>query len=320
MRFLDAAAVLALSPFGPLIEALAEAHRQARPEIGRVLLSPAAETGHGEEGFLVLPAWAPGRVLGVKMASVFPQNVAAGEGLPTVQAAYQLFDGRNGRPLAVIDGTVLTLRKTAADSGLGAKLLAREDAEVLLMIGAGALAPHLIEAHRTARPSIRKFLIWNRSAERRDHLVAQLRDEGLAVEVADDREAAVRAADVICAATMATEALVAGAWLKPGAHLDLVGGFTPEMREADDEAVRRSSVFVDYRGSTLGEAGDLTQPMEAGVLSETDVLADLFDLCQGRHPGRRNEDEITFYKNGGGGHLDLFTAEFLIRQDAAGQA
>ena len=155
MQILDADAVLALSPFGPLIEALAEAHRQARPEIGRVLLSPPAESGHGEEGFLVLPAWAPGRALGVKMASVFPQNVAAGEGLPTVQAAYQLFDGRNGSPLAVIDGTALTLRKTAADSGLGAKLLAREDAEVLLMIGAGALAPHLIDAHRTARPSIR---------------------------------------------------------------------------------------------------------------------------------------------------------------------
>ncbi len=320
MRIIDADAVIARTLFGPLIEALAEAHRQGQPEIGRVLLSPPAESGHGQEGFLVLPAWAPGRALGVKMASIFPQNVAADEGLPTVQAAYQLFDGRNGSPLAVIDGTMLTLRKTAADSGLGAKLLAREDAEVLLMVGAGALAPHLIAAHRTARPSIRRVLLWNRSAQRRDLLARGLEADGLPVEVAEDLESAVPQADVICAATMATAPLVQGAWLKPGAHLDLVGGFTPAMREADDEAVRRSKVFVDYRGSTLGEAGDLTQPMEAGVIAETDVLADLFDLCGGRHPGRESDSEITFYKNGGGGHLDLFTAEFLVHQDAKRQA
>ncbi len=314
MRTIDADAVIARTPFGPLIEALAEAHRLGQPEIGRVLLSPPAESGHGEEGFLVLPAWAPGRALGVKMASVFPQNVAAGEGLPTVQAAYQLFDGRNGSPLAVIDGTMLTLRKTAADSGLGAKLLARQDAEVLLMVGAGALAPHLIDAHRTARPSIRRVLLWNRSAARRDQLLRELEAEGVPVELAEDLETAVPQADVICAATMATAPLVRGAWLKDGAHLDLVGGFTPAMREADDEAVRRSKVFVDFRGSTMGEAGDLTQPLEAGVITEDDVLADLFDLCEDRHPGRGGDSEITFYKNGGGGHLDLFTAEFIFRQ------
>ena len=314
MRYIDAASVLALSPFGPLIEALADAHRQGQPEIGRVLLTPPAESGHGDEGFLVLPAWAPGRALGVKMASVFPRNVEAGEGLPTVQAAYQLFDGRNGSPLAVIDGTALTLRKTAADSGLGAKLLAREDAEVLLMIGAGALAPHLIAAHKTVRPSIRRVLLWNRSPARRDRLFAELKDEGVPIELAHDLEDALPQADIVCAATMATEPLVRGAWLKDGAHLDLVGGFTPAMREADDEAVRRSRVFVDYRGSTIGEAGDLTQPMAAGVLSEAEVLGDLFDLCTGWHPGRESEAEITFYKNGGGGHLDLFTAEFLVQQ------
>jgi len=256
------------------------------------------------------------------MASIFPRNVEGGqgagqgaeEGLPTVQAAYQLFDGRNGSPLAVIDGTALTLRKTAADSGLGARLLARADAEVLLMIGAGALAPHLIAAHRTARPSIRRVLLWNRSAPRRDRLLDALAAEGVPVEAAEDLESAVPQADVICAATMATAPLVQGAWLKAGAHLDLVGGFTPKMREADDEAVRRGRVFVDYRGSTVGEAGDLTQPMAAGVITEDDVLGDLFDLCSGRHPGRGSETEITVYKNGGGGHLDLFTAEFLFRQ------
>lgn len=322
MHAIDAAAVHRFLPYDPLIEALAAAHRDSTPEIGRALLSPPAQSGHGEEGFLVLPAWAPGRALGVKMATFFPHNASSVDDLPTVQAVYQLFDGRDGRPLAVIDGTALTLRKTAGDSGLGARLLARVDAEVLLMIGAGALAPHLIRAHMTARPSLRRVLVWNRTAARRDSLLAELGREGLPGEAAADLETAVRAADVVCAATMATEPLVQGAWLKPGSHVDLVGGFTPAMREADDEVVRRARIFVDFRGSTVAEVGDLTQPIADGLIAAQDVLGDLFDLCQGRC-GRAADEEITFYKNGGGGHLDLFTAELLVQRytaEAAGGA
>ena len=315
MRFLDEAAVHRLAPYGPLVDALAEAHRQAPPLVGRALLKPAPESDCADQSFLVLPAWSPGRAWGVKMATIVPGNAEVADGPPTVQPVYQLFDGATGSPAAAIEGTALTLRKTAADSALGARLLAREDVRTMLMIGAGALAPHLIEAHMTVRPSIGRVLIWNRSVGRRDAQLVDLRNRGFPIEPVDDLEAAVRQADVISAATMATEPLIQGGWLKPGTHVDLVGGFTPEMREADDEAVRRSLVFIDFPGSTIGEAGDITQPMANGVLSEADIQGDLFDLCQGRRPGRRGDEEITLYKNGGGGHLDLFTAEFLFHAD-----
>jgi ornithine cyclodeaminase len=168
------------------------------------------------------------------------------------------------------------------------------------------------------RPSLERVLVWYRSAPRRDRLLADLSARGIAAEASDDLEAGVRAADVISVATMATEPLVRGAWLQPGTHLDLVGAYQPTMRESDDEAVRRARIHVDYRGSTVEESGDLTQPLASGVIGEADILGDLFDLCQGRAPGRRTADEITLYKNGGGSHLDLFSAEFLVQRLEAG--
>jgi len=320
MRFVDGPTIGRLAAFGPLMDALEAAHRAPRPRIGRALLRP--PDGEDEDGaaFLVLPAWAPGRSMGVKMATLLPRNAHIPNGPPTVQAVYQLFEGVTGSPVATLDGTMLTLVKTAADSGLGARLLAREGAETLLMIGAGALAPHLIRAHMTARPSLNNILVWNRTPVRRDALVANLVAAGLPAKAAPDLERAVGQADVICAATMATEPLIRGAWLRPGVHVDLVGGFTPEMREADDDTMRRARIFVNYRGSTIGEVGDLTRPMTAGVIDGDSVLGDLFDLCPGCRPGRISADDITLYKNGGGGHLDLFTAEFLLaRADAEGE-
>jgi ornithine cyclodeaminase len=319
LRLIDAESVHRLLDYAPLVEALAAAHREAPPLVGRSLLEPPPGAGRVGEGFLVLPAWAHGRAFGVKMVTIVPGNADLADGPPTVQAVYQLFEGVTGRPVAVIDGTALTLRKTAADSGLGAKLLARDDVRTLLMIGAGALAPHLIGAHLAVRPSLERVLIWNRSAPWRDRLLERLARQGVPAEASDDLEAAVRAADVISAATLASEPLVRGAWLRPGTHVDLVGAYTPTMREADDEAMRRARVHVDYRGSTIGESGELIQPIASGAITEQDVLGDLFDLCQGRTPGRRAADEITLFKNGGGSHLDLFTAEFLLRR-LAGEA
>lgn len=314
LRLIDAESVHRLLDYAPLVEALAAAHREAPPLVGRSLLEPPPGVGRVGEGFLVLPAWAHGRAFGVKMVTIVPGNADLEDGPPTVQAVYQLFEGVTGRPVAVIDGTALTLRKTAADSGLGAKLLARDDVRTLLMIGAGALAPHLIGAHLAVRPSLERVLVWNRSAPRRDRLLERLARQGVPAEASEDLEAAVRAADVISAATLASEPLVRGAWLRPGTHVDLVGAYTPTMREADDETMRRARVHVDYGGSTIGESGELTQPIASGAITEQDVLGDLFDLCQGRSPGRRTADEITLFKNGGGSHLDLFTAEFLLRQ------
>lgn len=313
MQFIDAEAVRQHLPYPDLINALEAHHRNPPPLVGRSLLQPAPDSDHAEESFLVLPAWIPGRVIGVKMATVIPANAERGAGDPTIHAAYQLFDGANGVPLACIDGTALTLHKTAADSGLGSRLLARADASTLLMVGAGALAPHLIAAHRAARPSLNRVLIWNRTPARRDALVADLRAQGLDAAPVETPAAGVGEADIICCATAATEPLIQGAWLRPGQHLDLVGAFNPAMRESDDDCVRRAEIFVDLRLSTVDSAGDLVQPIAAGVMDREDVRGDLFELCTGAVRGRSGEEAITLYKNGGGGHLDLFTAEHCWR-------
>jgi len=314
IRIVGADDVHRLLDYPGLTEALADAHCRDKPLDTRVLLETPDEAGGPGEGFLVLPAWAPGRAFGAKLVTLMPANDEALTGLPTIQAVFVLFDGKTGSPRAIIDGTALTLRKTAADSALGARFLAREDARTLVVAGAGALAPHLIRAHRTARPSIERVLLWNRTTPRRTAVIKRLGREGVTVEPSDDLERAVRVADIVCTATRATEPLIRGAWLKPGAHVDLVGGYTPAMREADDDAISRASVFVDCRGRNVRKAGDLAQPIAVGIISEADVLADLFELARGDHPGRSTGDEITLFKNAGGGHLDLFTAEHLIQR------
>jgi len=308
MRFVNAGEVHSNLTYPALMDAFERAHRHEPPRIGRSCLEPPVGTRPAGEGFLVHTTWAPGRAFGTKMATILPDNNQRDDDLPTIQATYQLFDGETGSPTLTIDGTALTLWKTAADSALGSRLLSREDARTLLMVGAGSLAPHLITAHLAARPNLNRVMIWNRTTSRCDGVVSQLDRD---IEIVEDLNAAVSKADVISVATMATDPLILGTYLKPGAHVDLVGGYTPTMREADDETLRRARIYVNYRDATVGEVGDLTQPMEAGVIAEADILGDLFDLCQKRVAGRQNVDDLTVYKNGGGGHLDLFTAEHL---------
>jgi alanine dehydrogenase len=226
--------------------------------------------------------------------------------LPSVQALYPLFDGKNGAPLAVLDGTALTYRKTAADSALGSRLLSNPHSRILLMVGAGALSPYLIDAHRALRPSIERVLIWNRDRAKAAKLAKTLK-----AEVADDLERAVREADIVSCATSSTSPVVKGSWLKPGAHLDLVGSFTPEMREADDEAVKRARLFVDSRWFAIDQPGDLADPLRRGVIRRQDIEADLFELCRDGYDVNRKPEDITLFKNGGGAHLDLFTALFV---------
>jgi len=312
MHVIDAETVHEHLPYPGLIEALARAHRASPPRMERTLMQGPDHGVHQGEAFLVLPAWFPGRAMGVKMATVIPRNADAGR--PTIHANYQLFDGDTGEPKANIDGTALTLRKTAADSALGSRLLSRTDASTLLMVGAGALAPHLIAAHQAARPSLRRVLVWNRTRHHRDSLVEALRAEEIDAEAIDSIADAIPQVDIICCATGTMEPLIKGDLLQPGQHLDLVGAFNPSMRESDNECVRRARLFVDFRASTVEAAGDLFHPITDGVIEESDVLADLFELCSGDHPGRRNEAEITLFKNGGGAHLDLFTAEHLVEQ------
>lgn len=305
---IDGEGVARLLPYGELVDELQAAHGLPAPVSQRAVFGP--DGSH--ESFLALPAWQPDEAIGIKLVTVFPRNRAAGR--PSVQALYVLFDGMTGEPTALVDGTELTYRKTAADSALGARFLARDDASTLLMVGAGGLAPHLVAAHRAVRPSIERVLVWNRTPAGAESVAAAV--GGIVVDLLD---AAVSEADVISTATMAKDPLVEGRWLRPGTHLDLVGSFLPDHREVDDEAVVRSDVYVDDRLATLTEDGDLVIPLAAGLITADDVRADLWELCRGDVPGRADADAITLFENGGGGHLDLMTARFAWRRWSAGQ-
>jgi alanine dehydrogenase len=298
-----------------LVEALRELFRRGVDQVERELISQPLPEG-GRNDWLILPAWQYGRHQGVKLVSVFPGNEA--QGIASVQGLYLLFDGSNGLPLLCVDGAALTLRKTAANSALAASFLARRDASTLLMVGAGAMAPHLIAAHAAVRP-IRRVLIWNRSPARAEALARDLDLPKVTVAVAADLAAAVGEADVISAATMSKDPLILGAWLKPGQHLDLVGGYREDMREADDAAVTLSRIFVDARFTAAAHAGDISQPLAAGLIVDADIT-DTFQLARGERPGRRNDAEITLFKSGGGGHEDLGTAQYLFSrlQEKAG--
>jgi len=269
-------------------------------------------TGDGPDATLLLmPAWQQDRHIGVKVVTVFPGN---GErGLPAVMGNYFLLDGATGAPLALMDGQSLTARRTAAASALAADYLARRDASRLLMVGTGTLAPQLIAAHRAVRP-IKAVAIWGRTPAKAAALAERLTADGIAAAPAPDLEAAVRAADVISCATMTTEPLIRGAWLAPGQHLDLVGGYTPAMREADDEAVRRARVYVDTRGGALEEAGDVVQPLASGVIGESDIAGDLFELTRQQAAGRERADEITLFKSVGTALEDLAAAQLAVER------
>ena len=298
-----------------LVAALWAAHGGPRPLIARASI----EASHGSvtHTYFNLPAFVPGVAMGTKIATILPDN--PDRNLPAVQGLYALFDGADGRPVAVIDGMALTYRKTAADSALGAQLLACEDARVLLLVGAGGLAPYLAHAHRAVRPSLTRVLIWNRTAARAEALAGALRDEGIEAKTTPELDAAVREADIVSCSTAATQPLVRGAWLKPGAHLDLVGGFTPAMRECDDDAVRRARLFIDEATVNVDLCGDLIDPIRRGVIARGKVEGDLYDLCRPGWRLDRRPDDVTLFKNGGGGHLDLYTALFVrdrLREEA----
>ena len=254
---------------------------------------------------LIMPAWQQGGYLGLKTVTVMPENGA--RGLPSVQGNYLLFDATNGSALALMDAGELTTRRTAAASALAASYLARKDASEMLMVGAGAMAPCLIRAHAAVR-ALKSIKIWNHRPEKAEALAKTLTAEGFTATYAPDLEAAARSADIISCATLSTEPLIHGDWLKPGAHLDLVGAFTPKMRESDDKAVKTASLFVDTREGGLHEAGDIVQPLAAGVIKESDIRADLYDLCRGTHMGRETENEITLFKSTGAALEDLAAA------------
>jgi ornithine cyclodeaminase/alanine dehydrogenase-like protein (mu-crystallin family) len=227
-----------------------------------------------------------------------------------------LLDGVTGEPQALIDGPRLTQWRTACASALAASYLAREDASKLLVVGAGALSPFLARAHSAVRP-IRQIKIWNRTQANAEKVAAGLRAEGFPAETAGDLDAALGEADIVSSATISTTPLVKGAMLKPGAHVDLVGGFTPMMRESDDEAIRSARVYVDTRAGATKEAGDIVQPLASGVLSKDAIVADLHELARGEKKGRESADEITLFKSVGAALEDLAAGIAVYRAMAS---
>ncbi len=260
-----------------------------------------AVPGEADATLLLMPAWEPGAYMGVKLVSVFPDNHL--RSLPAIHGSYLLSSGRTGELLAVIDGGELTARRTAAASALAASHLARQDASSLLVVGTGRLSVNLVEAHSRVRP-ITEVMIWGRDRAKAEQAVSEARVLGYAADVAEDLEAAARQADIISCATLSRAPLIRGAWLKPGSHLDLIGAFNKDMRESDDEAVRRARVFVDTRAGAFAEAGDLLQPMAAGVIDADHIVAELSELVGGTE-GRRSAQDITLFKSVGAALEDL---------------
>lgn len=315
MRIIQAAEVDTALDYESLVERLRQAFRRDITVPLRHHHTIEAGEGEGGEGLsatlLLMPAWQAGRHIGIKMVTIFPENSA--HGLPAVMGTYLLLDGRTGSPLALIDGPTLTARRTAAASALASSYLSRPDAERLLMVGSGTLAPHLIAAHAAVRP-IHNVLIWGRSADKAAKLAQRLNREDFRVAPTTDLEAAARGAHIISCATLSSTPLIAGDWLQPGQHLDLVGAFRPDMRETDDTAIRRARVFVDTRAGAIVEAGDIVQPIESGALDPADIAADLFDLTRGERAGRRYYDQITLFKSTGTAIEDLAAAELVVER------
>jgi len=311
MLMLDADQLLDCLPFTTLVDELAVMHREPIGLVDEMLME-STDDNDNVSHFFIRSGWQPEKAVGAKVITVFPRNNQQAE-WPSIQAVYILFEGQNGTPIACLDGTALTWLKTASDSALGSKLLSRANIESMLMIGAGQMAPHLVSAHCEVRPSLKQVQVWNRTTEKAQQLCDGLADKfpRISFSTVDDIESGARQADLICSAIGCKQPIIEGAWLKPGAHVDLIGAYTPDMREADDEVLNRSSLFVDARETTINHIGELMIPLAAGVIDEADVLADFSDLCQQHHPGRQSEDEITVFKNGGGGHLDLMCARIL---------
>ena len=288
---------LAQISYGDYVEALREGFKSQAITPHRVVHDTSPTTT-----LLLMPAW-NSMFTGIKTVTVKSDNAALG--LSTVQGSYLLIDNKTGAPVALLDGTELTRRRTAAASALAADYLARKDASTLLLIGAGALAPHFAAAHAAVR-SIKRVLVYNRNPEKAKALAAELGGEAVL-----DLAFAVGEADIISGITNSTEAIIHGAWVKPGTHIDLAGAYKPAMRETDGAAVGMARVFVDTREGAAAEAGDLIQAEAEGHFKFTDIQGDLTELCTGTMMGRKTDAEITLFKSCGTALEDLAAAAMV---------
>ncbi len=313
MKIINAQAVADALPFDALIDALDAAFVAGAntPDRGHHEIEV---PGLADGTLLLMPCWQTNKNLGVKIATVFPGNVE--KALSAVHASYFLMDASTGVPIAVLDGTELTRRRTAAASALASRYLSRTDSSTLLMVGTGELAPHLVAAHASAR-DIGKVLIWGRRQQATKSLQEKLSALSLETVIATELEDAVGAADIISCATLAKDPLIKGEWLRAGQHLDLVGAFKPDMREADATALSRAEVYVDTYSGAMSEAGDILQAIQEKAFEESDIAGDLAELASGKCQGRTSEEAITLFKSVGTALEDLAAAELVMRKHNA---
>ena len=320
MRFVTAPEIeLALDPRS-LIEALRRAFRlgaTARPFESPLRSHFLIENLHNDPtNLLLMPAWQVDGDLGMKL--VTQNNGNAKQGLPGVQGIYVFMDAATGKMRGILDAEMLTAKKTAAVSALGSSYLSRSDASRLLVVGAGALARHFIDAHRAVRP-IKDVLIYNRTPKKAQDLVRHygLQEDAKALNsigVTEDLAAAAEGADIITCLTTSPDPVLFGQWIKPGTHVDLVGAYRPDCRESDDALITKARLFADTRQGALNEAGDFIIPRDAGLISDADLTADLFDLTQGERDGRRFYEQITLFKNVGAAIEDLVAARLAYQR------
>lgn len=287
------------------VDALRDGHLLPRAEIGDLFLGPGTAT------LLNRAAYVEGLGYGVKAVTVMHDNAA--KGLPTIQGAMMVYEPETGAVEAIIDSRLVTEFKTAGDSVLGACLLARKDSKHLLIVGAGVVARSLVSAYSALFPQLERISIWARRPEQAQSLVSDLTDVAADVVAVSELQAAAGQADIITSATMAREPVLLGEWISPGTHVDLIGAFKADMREADDALMSNGSVFVDSRETTIHHIGELMFPIASGAISESDIRGDLYDLVPAEQNARKSDDEITVYKNGGGAHLDLMTASYIAK-------
>ncbi len=287
------------------VEALRQGHALPQAQIRDVFLGPPTGT------MMSRSAYIEGLGYGAKTFTVFDGNAA--RGLPTVQGAMLVFDKDDGSLRAIVESRLVTKIKTAADSVLGASLLARPDSRHLLVVGAGTVATSLVRAYTAVLPGIERVSVWSRRPEQARDLVAGLGGVKADLVAVEDLRAAVGQADIISSATMARQPVILGDWVRPGTHVDLIGAFKADMREADDVLMARASIFVDSRDTTLGHIGELLLPIASGAITAESVLGDLYDLVRPDARRRVSPEEITLFKNGGGAHLDLMTAAYIAQ-------
>ena len=307
MKYFDMKAIQTALPYPLLVEALAQGLQQFAQTPARSFFSPNQDASC----VMIMPAWRPHQMMGVKLVSVWPENNAKGES--AVSAVYVVISCLDGRPLAVLDGTELTLRRTAAASALAAKRLARENSETLAVLGTGSLSVPLVQAH-TDTMRLKNVLVWGRQFHKTQRVVKQLKELGIEVRAMGDLEETLALSDVVAVATTATEPFLKADWVKPGTHISLVGAFTPQMAEAEPVLMARSQLFADCRASVLEKGGEVFQAIKQGLVPDSDIIADLAELtAQSDRNWRHDGQAITVFKSVGFALLDLIAAEVVMK-------